>query len=67
MVLQSSLTPGGPLYVSFKLPLAYVSQRCFCCMQAQNLSGSNSTNALWVVTFSPIYQVLIKTFYAPWP
>lgn len=66
LVLQSSLNPVGPLYPPFKLPFVYVSQRCFCCMQPKNLSGYNSTNALWVLTFSPIYQVLIKTFHVPW-
>lgn len=61
LVLQASLNPVGPLYPSLKFPLAYVSQMCFCCIQPKNL------NAPWVLTFSPVHQVLIKSFHATWP
>lgn len=59
-----SLDPVGPLYPFLKLPLAYVTQRCSCCMQPKNLGRYNSTNALWVLTFGPVYQMLIETVHA---
>ena len=42
----------GSLDLPFKLPLVYVSQRSFYCMQPKNVNGYNSPSALWVLTLS---------------